>query len=121
MYSKRVLLVDDVYYNRVLIDSLLTDWGFEVVMASNGEEALDKLDSGSIDLVVLDIMMPVMDGFEFLEAKIARNNDTPVIILSARNDITSINKALELGALDYVPKPFSSEDLREKIFKYLSA
>ncbi|MDY0201019.1 MAG: response regulator [Tenuifilaceae bacterium] len=120
MYLKRVLLVDDVYYNRVLIDSLLTDWGFEVVMASNGKEALELLNGGNLDLVILDIMMPVMDGFEFLAAKSAEKNNIPVIVLSARNDETSINKAIELGALDYVPKPFNSEDLREKIFIYLS-
>lgn len=119
MESKHILLVEDVYYNQVLIESLLIDWGYTVTMASNGLEAMGIIEKQEFELIVLDIMMPVMDGFTFLEEMSKKKIEMPVIVLSARNDMKSIQKALELGAIDYVAKPFSSFDLRNKISLYL--
>jgi CheY-like chemotaxis protein len=119
MATKHILLVEDVYYNQVLIESLLIDWGYTVSIVKNGEEALCSLKDEVFDLIVLDIMMPVMDGFTFLEEMSKAKIDLPVVILSARNDMKSIQKALELGAKDYVAKPFNSYDLRNKIALYL--
>lgn len=115
MVAKSILLVEDVYYNQVLVESLLVDWGYTVDIVKNGEEALDRLKVKSFDLIVLDIMMPIMDGFTFLDEKKKVDDKTPVIILTARNEMKSIQKALELGANDYVAKPFNSFDLRNKV------
>ncbi len=115
MTKHKILLVEDIYFNQVLIQSLLTEWGYEVALAENGSEALSKMDSEKPDLVVLDLMLPIMDGFKFLEVKKNNGNRTPVVVLSARNDMESINKALGLGAIDYITKPFNSTDLSNKI------
>jgi CheY-like chemotaxis protein len=115
MGPKHLLFVEDVYYNQVLIESLLIDWGYTVSIVKNGKEALSILEKERFDLIVLDIMLPVMDGYTFLDEKRKVGNPTPVIVLSARNDPKSILKALELGAIDYVCKPFNSFDLRNKI------
>ncbi len=115
MDTKSILLVEDVYYNQVLVESLLADWGYAVDIVKNGAEALEIMKTKTYDLIVLDIMMPVMDGFKFLEVKKIANDKTLVIILTARNDIKSIQRALELGANDYVSKPFNSIDFRNKV------
>jgi len=115
MIAKSILLVEDVYYNQVLVESLLMDWGYAVEIVKNGAEALDRMKVKSYDLIVLDIMMPIMDGFTFLDEKKKVADKTPVIILTARNEMKSIQKALELGANDYVAKPFNSFDLRNKV------
>ncbi|MDX9847066.1 MAG: response regulator [Tenuifilaceae bacterium] len=115
MIAKSILLVEDVYYNQVLVESLLVDWGYAVEIVKNGAEALDRMKEKSYDLIVLDIMMPIMDGFTFLDEKKKVADKTPVIILTARNEMKSIQKALELGANDYVAKPFNSFDLRNKV------
>jgi len=84
----------------------LTRDGYEVVTASNGASALELLQERRPDLVILDIMMPDLDGFQVLEL-IRRRSNIPVIMLTARGEKTTLRDALVLGADDYVTKPFS--------------
>lgn len=119
MASKKILLVEDLYYNRVLIETLLSGWGYQVINADDGAQALDEMIVEKPDLIILDLMMPVMDGFKFLEQKDKMGINTPVIVLSARTDPESINKALTLGAKDYITKPFDSDDLASIIKNHL--
>ncbi len=119
MASKKILLVEDIYFNQILIESLLVEWGYQVIIVDDGAQALDEMIVEKPDLIILDLMMPVMDGFQFLEEKNKLRDETPVVILSARSDMESINRALNLGAKDYITKPFNSNDLENKISVFL--
>ncbi|MFP4555456.1 MAG: response regulator [Bacteroidales bacterium] len=119
MAAKKILLVEDIYFNQILIESLLVEWGYSVVIADNGSVALNMLQAETPDLIVLDLMMPVMDGFKFLEEKNGKRDKTPVIVLSARSDMESIQRAIGLGANDYITKPFNSSDLENKVKVFL--
>lgn len=119
MASNKILLVEDIYFNQILIESLLDEWGYQVIIVDDGAEALDEMIVEKPDLIILDLMMPVMDGFQFLEAKNKLGDKTPVVVLSARSDSDSINRALKLGAKDYITKPFSASDLENKIRVFL--
>jgi serine phosphatase RsbU (regulator of sigma subunit) len=106
--NQKILIVDDEPFNVDYIEQELEDAGYETVSAVNGQEALDKVVSESPDLVLLDIMMPVMDGFEVL-SRLKENPETrgiPVIVISASNDLKSMVRGIHLGAEDYLPKPF---------------
>ena len=90
---------------------------YETISAVNGQDALDKVDSEKPDLVLLDIMMPIMDGFEalkYLKANPA-SRDIPVIVISANSDLDGIVKCIQLGAEDYLPKPFEPTLLHARI------
>ncbi len=115
MKDFKVLLVEDIYFNQVLIESMLVEWGCAVTIANQGAEALSHMKNESFDLIILDLMMPVMDGFSFLEEKKRLGISIPVVVLSARNDFPSIDRALKLGALDFITKPFNSSDFENKI------
>ena len=109
-----ILVVDDDPKLRRLVERQLTAEGFDVVLASNGEEALYQASLGHPDLIVLDISMPVMDGFEALERLREFFND-PVIILSATDQEREKVRALDLGADDYITKPFGGAELSARI------
>ncbi len=102
-----ILVVDDLPANRDLMSRRLERSGFQVVCASSGPEALDALKRGPVDLVLLDIMMPGMTGFEVLKAvRLARSPAAlPVIMVTAKTDSEDVVEALSLGANDYVTKP----------------
>ena len=109
-----ILLVDD---ERLLVKGLrrsLEDNGFEVLTAFDGEEALAVLERSPVDLVVLDIMLPKIDGWEVCR-RIRRRWNTPVIMLTARGDDTDKIVGLEVGADDYVAKPFNTRELIARI------
>ncbi|HTX88724.1 MAG TPA: hybrid sensor histidine kinase/response regulator [Bacteroidales bacterium] len=114
----RVLVVDDNPRNIQVIGSILKDSGYDVGFALNGSEALDMLsDSLDFDLVLLDIKMPGMDGFEvcsFMQQD-ERLKEIPVIFLSASHDIEIIIAALNAGGVDYVSKPFNSQELISRV------
>lgn len=120
METVKILFVEDIYYNQVLVESILSDWGYKVVLAQDGNRALSILESEKFDLIVLDLMLPIMDGFKFLEEKKKLNINTPVIVLSARTDLESIRRALSLGAIDYITKPFNYSDLQNKIRAFIN-
>jgi signal transduction histidine kinase len=103
-----VLVVDDDEANRDLLTRRLESQGYSVVSAENGQLALDMTRSHAFDLVLLDIMMPIMDGYEVLGLLKAdeRLRDIPVIMISALGDMDSVVRCIEMGADDYLPKPF---------------
>jgi PAS domain S-box-containing protein len=107
--NARLLVVDDVEENREILRRRLTRQGYDVSVANDGKSALDALEGGDFDLVLLDIMMPGMDGLETLE-RLRRKHERgtlPVIMVSARSDSADMVKALELGANDYITKPIN--------------
>ena len=113
----RILLVDDEPLNIDYLEQELEDKGLELLSASNGQEALDVLRESLPDLVLLDIMMPVMDGFAVLERAKAdpATRNIPIIIISANNDLQSVVKGIQCGAEDYLPKPFEPVILNARI------
>jgi phosphoserine phosphatase RsbU/P len=113
----KILIVDDEPFNVDYIEQELEDSGYETFSATNGQEALDVVNNEVPDLVLLDIMMPVMDGFEVLLRLKERpeTRDIPVIVISASNDLKSVVKGIKLGAEDYLPKPFEPALLSARI------
>jgi sigma-B regulation protein RsbU (phosphoserine phosphatase) len=113
-----VLVVDDNDDNRFTLSMRLETCGFgNIVTAENGREALEKMRSGPVDLVLLDIMMPEMNGYEVLEHLKADTQlrDVPVIVISALDEMDSVIKCIELGADDYLAKPFNPTLLRARV------
>lgn len=115
---KTILVVDDEPRLTSLINSYLAQEGFKGVVARNGREALEMADKHQPDLVVLDIMMPVMDGFEFMQ-EFRKKFTTPVIMLTAKVQEDDQLKGFELGADDYVIKPFRPRTLMARIHAVL--
>ena len=117
MSRPRILVVDDEPFNVDFLAQELDDLGYDVVTASNGLEALERVHSQRPDLVLLDIMMPVLDGFAVLERLKADDatRDLPVVVISAVNDLTSIVRGIRCGADDWLPKPFEPVLLEARI------
>lgn len=113
----RILVVDDVEDNRGVLKRRLEREGHEVICASGGAEAIAIAVQGGIDIILLDVMMPEMDGYETLEKlkSTSHTREIPVIMISALNDIASIVRCIENGAEDYLPKPFDPVLLRARI------
>jgi len=105
----KILLVDDEPYNLDYLEQELEDLDLEILTATNGQVALDLVASQSPDMIFLDIMMPVMDGFAVLEHLKSNQHwaGIPVVIISAANDISSVARGIEMGAEDFLPKPFN--------------
>jgi DNA-binding response OmpR family regulator len=112
--SKKILVVDDKAELRTLLKSYLAQEGFDVLTAPDGREALFAARSEKPDLIILDLMMPEMGGYEFMRSY-NREADTPIIILTARLDENDKVLGLELGADDYVTKPFSPRELTARV------
>ena len=115
---KKILVVDDNPQMRTLLQSYLKEEGFLLVTAGHGQEALYVARREKPDLIILDIMMPEMGGYEFLRAY-NRESQTPVIILTARLEENDKVLGLELGADDYLTKPFSLRELTARIHAVL--
>jgi DNA-binding response OmpR family regulator len=107
----RILIVEDEAAIRVGLMDVLVYHGYEVEFAADGKEGLDKALTGTFDLVLLDVMLPGMDGFEICNHIRARDRDQPIIMLTARSGDDDIIEGLSLGADDYVSKPFSVSQL----------
>ena len=103
--SKKIMVVDDEPRLVSVVEAYLKQEGFDVATASNGQEALFTARESKPDLIILDLMMPEMDGFEFMRAH-RREAETPIILLTAKVEEDSKIIGLELGADDYVTKPF---------------
>ncbi len=112
--SKKILVVDDKKELRNLLRDYLTQEGFEIVMACDGKEALFVARQEKPDLVILDLMMPEMGGYEFMRI-FSREANTPIIILTAKLEENEKVLGLELGADDYVTKPFSLRELTARV------
>ena len=112
--SKRIMIVDDEpRYLRLLEANLRTE-GYEVATAQDGVQALDVFSSQPIDLMLLDIMMPRMDGFSVCQ-RIREYSDVPIIILTAKGEEQDRVRGLDLGADDYLVKPFSATELLARV------
>ena len=117
MPNPKILIVDDEPFNVDYLEQELEESDYDTISAVNGQDALDKVHAESPDLVLLDIMMPIMDGFEVLSRLKAdpATREIPIIIISANNDLKSVVKGIQLGAEDYLPKPFESTLLHARL------
>jgi len=112
--APRILLVDDEQAVQTLLTYPLRKDGYDVVPATTGQEALDRFREGTFDLVVLDVMLPQVDGFEVCKALRARSA-VPIIMLTAKTEEFDKVLGLELGADDYITKPFSMREFRSRV------
>lgn len=119
----RILFVDDVADIQVLLVAVLQRAGFDVIEAADGTTVESWVRDSRPDLIILDLMMPGMDGWDTLE--LLKSNpesaDIPVIISSALSEVEDFDKAREMGAVDYVPKPWSADDLVARVNKVVEA
>ena len=121
MRAKKILVVDDEPEVRQLMEQFLTDKGFNVRVAENGRQGLAALESFTPDLVLLDMHMPELDGIETLKQLAGRSPAPPVIMVTVNDDVETTSRLLQLGAADYVPKPFDLDYLEQAINIQLSA
>src|SRR4030043_1959803 len=112
--AKKILVVDDKLELRNVLKTYLTQEGFDVVTANDGQEALYVARHEKPNLIILDLMMPEMGGYEFIRSY-SREADTPVVILTAKIDENDKVLGLELGADDYITKPFSLRELTARV------
>ena len=108
-----LIIDDDAKLNRLLSD-YLADFGFETICATHPEHGLEQLQRKAPDLVILDVMLPGINGFEVCK-QIRKTQSVPIIMLTARGDITDRVTGLELGADDYLPKPFEPRELVARV------
>ena len=111
MTGHHLLIVDDEDNLRTMLRAALSHHGFEVTEATNGRNALEAIAADRPDLVVLDVMMPELDGFEVCRRLRADGDDTPVLFLTAKDDTADKVRGLTLGGDDYLQKPFSLDEL----------
>src|SRR5881392_415714 len=112
--APRILLVDDEQSIQTLLSYPLRKDGYDVVQATDGREALARFGESTFDLVVLDVMMPRVDGLEVCRRLRARSS-VPIIMLTAKSDEIDKVLGLELGADDYITKPFSMREFRSRV------
>ena len=112
--AKRILVVDDETRYLRLLEANLQPEGYEITTAMNGEDALEKFSAEHIDLVLLDIMMPIMDGFTTCQ-RIRQFSQVPIIILTAKGSENDKVRGLDLGADDFLVKPFSINELLARV------
>ena len=112
-----LLIVDDIEANRNMLSRRLERQGYVVAIAENGRRALEMLRAETFDLVLLDVMMPEMDGYEVLQRLKADEalRNIPVIMISALSEVDSAVRCIEMGAEDYLPKPFNQTLLKARI------
>ncbi len=109
-----IMVVDDEQSILRLLKRKLEPEGYGVIVADNGRSALDLLEKHGANLVILDIMMPGLDGFQVLDL-IRQRSNVPVIMLTAKREVNTVRDALALGADDYVRKPFHTRELLSRI------
>jgi CheY-like chemotaxis protein len=120
--SPLVLVVDDSNTNVVLLEAILNDKGYEIETALNAKEAFAIMEAKIPDLILLDLLMPKINGYDFLQQVKGneRTKDIPVIIVSAVTETENIRKTIDMGAVDFIKKPIDIQDLIEKVSKTLS-
>jgi two-component system sensor histidine kinase/response regulator len=119
---EKILIVDDVSKNIQILGNILSQEQFQIAYAQDGQQALDICKVQDFDLILLDIMMPKMDGYEVCE-KLKKNpatSEIPIIFLTARADMDSIIKGFELGGQDYITKPFNASELLARVNNHLT-
>ena len=118
----KILVVDDIPLNVLLVKKMLQPLGFDTSEAEDGVVAIEKIGADKPDLILLDLMMPRMDGFEVLR-RLRASDDTksiPVIILSALNSNDDVAKGISMGAEDYITKPIIMDRLQSSVIKQLN-
>ncbi len=112
-----ILVADDDHLNRDVLGRLLDRIGHNVVYAENGRLALEVLNSQRVDMVLLDVMMPELDGYQVLQARrnVPALRDIPVVVISGYDDVESVGRCIEMGAEDYLTKPFDADLLRARL------
>jgi OmpR family response regulator RpaB len=116
-HKEKILVVDDEASIRRILETRLSMIGYDVVTAADGEEALDTFRNTDPDLVVLDVMMPKLDGYGVCQ-ELRKESDVPIIMLTALGDVADRITGLELGADDYVVKPFSPKSWKPGFAQY---
>lgn len=120
--ADKILIVDDDSEMALLMRDILTSNHYEVLVASNGLDAVDKSNKERVDLILLDIRLPLLSGFFFCEAfrKKPETRDIPVVVVSSLAGEENVQKAYRMGAVDYLKKPFESKDLLKVVRKALA-
>jgi len=121
MAEARILIVDDEYLIRWTLQQNLEKEGYEVLLSETGEEALSKVEGEAPDIVLLDIKLPGMDGYEVLEKILRIDRDIITIMITAYDDVERVVRAMKLGAFDYIAKPFDLNKVHLSIQKALEA
>ena len=116
---KRVLIIDDEIESTTLMKLVLMSAGLDVVGAASGEESMGKASEIKPDVILLDLMMPSMDGWQTFE-NLRKITDAPIVFVSAKTDKFDIVRGLELGADDYVTKPFHPSELIARVQKVIN-
>ena len=116
----KILVVEDEEGARELFNTILTDEGYEVTLANDGQDALSCMRGGSFDLVVTDIKMPGMDGLQLLQEIRKAGSQADVIMVTAYGEVESYLKAMSLGAAEYINKPIRIKELKRIVNKVLS-
>lgn len=117
--EKSVLVVDDSFDNQLLIKKILTDWGFEVILANNGQEAIDAVNLQNFDLILMDMQMPIKDGYTACQELVANHCDIPIVALTANAMKEDRDRCLKAGCTDYLSKPIKKSQLFLTIKKNL--
>lgn len=120
--SYKILIVDDVMYNITLLKALLKTEKYQITIANNGTQALEKVESERPDLILLDVMMPGLSGFDVSEKlkSSIQFNDIPIIFLTALNSHEDVVRGFQLGANDFITKPFNKDELKIRIKHQIS-
>ena len=121
MRAGRILVVDDTEMIRTTLSEYFAILGYDVVTASDGEDALNKFVPGEFDCIISDLMMPKVDGLELLEKVKLQDKKIMFLMMTGYPSIDNAVKAMKHGAYDYVTKPFAMEDLRMKVERMLNA
>ena len=116
-----ILVVDDSAYSRKKARLALKNEGYEIVEAKNGREGLDKMAEHSPDCVLLDLLMPEMDGFEVLEDPQSQNSSIPILVVSADIQESTMSRVFELGAKDMLNKAYKEDELQRKVGELLAS
>ncbi|TYQ12870.1 UNVERIFIED_CONTAM: two-component system chemotaxis response regulator CheY [Acetivibrio alkalicellulosi] len=122
MVNTKILVVDDAFFMRTLLGNTLKDLGYDnVEFAEDGMEAIEKAKKNQPDVVTLDISMPEMDGLKAIEEILQVSNKSKIIMVSAITSQKVISQAIDLGAIDYIPKPFSKKDISKSLERYFKS
>ena len=119
---KQILAVDDSSSIRQMVSFTLSNAGYQVLEAVDGRDGMTKAGQQKFDLIITDLNMPDMDGFEFIRTlrETPEYRDIPIIVLSSMTDLKNKDYALELGALAFLEKPLSTEAIQREVFRFVN-